>query len=59
MANARDWEAQLREYRKQWKEWDEICPDGFVDADIKEDMTGKAAPRPEYDKESGESSLNG
>jgi hypothetical protein len=25
------------------KEWDDICPDGaFVDADIKEEITGKS-----------------
>lgn len=59
MGGAKDWEAQMRDHKRQWKDWDEICPDGFVDADIKEDMTGKAPPRPEYDKESGESSLNG
>lgn len=32
------------EHLHRMKEWDDICPDGaFVDADIKENTTGKAA----------------
>lgn len=34
-------EEQLR----KMKEWDEICPNEFVDAEITENMTGKAKPR--------------
>jgi hypothetical protein len=58
MGGAKDWEAQQREHKKQWDRWNEICPSGFDDVAIKEHMTGKAAPRPEYDKESGGSSLD-
>lgn len=29
------------EHLQRMKEWDDICPDGFVDADIKEQVTGK------------------
>ena len=34
-------ERKKREQLIKLKEWDAICPDGFVDADIKEEVTGK------------------
>ena len=32
------------EHARKMREWDEICPDGFVDANIKENLTGKHEP---------------
>lgn len=37
-----DWEKTVKENRKRQQEWDDQLPDGcFVDADIKENLTGK------------------
>lgn len=40
-----DWEKSVRENRRIQQEWSEQLPDGcFVDATIKENLTGKAKP---------------
>jgi len=33
------------EHAKKMRQWEEMCPNGFVDANIKENMTGKHKPR--------------
>jgi len=45
------------EHARKMREWDEICPNGFVDADIKENLTGKHKPTEKTDIAGGGSSL--
>lgn len=57
-----DTEKVLRRKRmeqlQKMKEWDAICPDNaFVDADIKEQITGKAKHHTNEDYHTGASSL--
>lgn len=37
-----DWITTVRENRKKQQQWDDNIPAGFVDAPIKENLTGKA-----------------
>jgi len=42
-----------KENLKKMRQWEEICPDGFVDANIKENMTGKHEPREKVQEHAG------
>jgi hypothetical protein len=55
----RDWETQVREHKRQMDKWDEIMPDGaFQDADVTENLTGKAPKLPTYLPPKGRSSID-
>ena len=32
------------EHAKKMRQWEDMCPNGFVDAEIKENLTGKHKP---------------
>ena len=55
----RDWETQVREHKRQMDKWDEIMPDGaFQDADVTENLTGKAPKLPTSLPPRGRSSID-
>ena len=51
-----DWANTVRDNRQIQQDWDDSIPSGFVDAPIKENLTGKAK-RPEYTPKPKGSSL--
>lgn len=55
----RDWETQQKEHKRQMDKWDEIMPDGaFQDADVTENITGKAPKLPTSLPPKGRSSID-
>lgn len=55
----RDWETQVREHKRQMDKWDEIMPDdAFQDADVTENITGKAPKPPTIMPPKGRSSID-
>ena len=55
----RDWETQVREHKRHMDKWDEIMPDGaFQDADVTENLTGKAPKLPTSLPPKGGSSID-
>ncbi|WJE88122.1 hypothetical protein FAMCQIZV_CDS0041 [Phage C72C1] len=51
-----DWANTVRENRKIQQEWDRQIADGFVDAPVKENLTGKAT-KPSLPPKPGGSTL--
>lgn len=45
------------EHARKMREWDEICPNGFVDVNIKENLTSKHRPTDKEPVPGGGSSL--
>lgn len=41
------------ENAKKMRQWEEMCPNGFVDAVIKENLTGKHKPRENEQEHAG------
>ena len=39
------------------REWEQICPNGFVDADVTENLTGRVIRKEDEDYTGGTSSL--
>lgn len=58
MSRNRDWEAQQREHKRQMEIWNELLPDGFQDAEITENLTGKAPKLPTSLPPKGRSSID-
>ena len=58
MSRNRDWEAQQREHKRQMDIWNELLPDGFQDAEITENLTGKAPKLPTSLPPKGRSSID-
>jgi hypothetical protein len=59
MSRNRDWEAQQREHKRQMEIWNELLPSGFQDAEITENLTGKAPKLPTSLPPKGRSSIDG
>jgi len=53
-----NWERSLREHKRQMDIWNELLPDGFEDAEIIENITGKAPERPSGMPPRGRSSID-
>lgn len=58
MSRNKDWETQVREHKRQMDIWNELLPDGFQDAEITENLTGKAAQLPTSAPPKGRSSID-
>lgn len=54
-----NWEKAKLEHRKQMDIWNELLPDGFEDAEITENLTGKAPKLPTSLPPRGRSSIDG
>ena len=54
-----NWERSQREHKRQLEIWSELLPDGFQDAEITENLTGKAPERPTTLPPKGRSSIDG
>lgn len=60
MSKAKDWEATIHERRRQMELLDELIPDdAFQDAEITENLTGKAPIPKTYMPAKGGSSIDG
>lgn len=53
-----NWERSQREHKRQLEIWSELLPDGFQDAEITENLTGKAPERPTTLPPRGRSSID-
>ena len=53
-----NWEKAKREHGRQMDIWNELLPDGFQDAEITENLTGKAPERPSGMPPVGRSSID-
>lgn len=53
-----NWERSVQEHKRQMDIWNELLPDGFQDAEITENLTGKAPKPPTYLPPKGGSSID-
>jgi hypothetical protein len=53
-----NWERSVEEHKRQMDIWNELLPDGFEDAEITENITGKAPKSPTIMPPKGRSSID-
>ena len=53
-----NWEKSVEEHKRQMDIWNELLPDGFQDAEITENLTGKAPKQPTTLPPRGRSSID-
>ena len=53
-----NWERSVEEHKRQMDIWNELLPDGFQDAEITENLTGKAPKLPTSLPPKGRSSID-